>query len=149
MGNSKTVVPGRLTFRPVPLNEDGQCKGEHLHFKGVAREVYSYLKLLAANHGGFVFASVENIAQHTKDWKRKKQHSERQVKRILKMFREFKVLGPRQTRQLNGRTYQGWPVVEHVFWAENQGHICEFKHWLEYEDSFQQSKQQNVTALVT
>jgi len=104
------------------------------------------LKLLGANHGGFVFPSVKDITKHTtRKWKNKQSYCPRQVKRILKMFQQFGVLGERTTRKIHGRIYHGWQLVDHVFWAETQGHICELKTWLEYEESFQQYKQQNVT----
>lgn len=150
MSVTKTiVVPGRQTFRPVPLT-NGQCKGDHLHFRGAAREIYKYLRLLAQNHGGFIFASVENITAHTKNWKDQPfTYSTRQCKRILKMFRTLRILGERTTREVHGRIYHGWQFAEHNFWAETQGDICEFKRWLEYEDSFQSFSKQNVTQDVT
>jgi hypothetical protein len=142
-------LPGRSNFQPVVL-QSGQCKGDHLHFKGAAREVYKYLKLLAAKHGGFVFPSVDNIAAHTKNWKKEPfTYSPRECKRVLKLFRQFGILGDRTTRVIHGRTYRGWQFAEHVFWAEAQGDICELKRWLEYENSFQQYNRQNVTQDVT
>jgi hypothetical protein len=133
-----------FNYVPVSLN-NGVCPNAEHHFRGAAREVYSYLKLLAANHGGFVFAGIGNIAEHTKNWKDQPfQYSYRQCKRIIKAFRALGILSERQAVKIKGRTRRGWQFVDHVFWAESYGHYCDFKRWEEYEASYQQHKQHNV-----
>ena len=139
-------VPGRTTFVPVSL-KGGQCSGDHLHFRGAAKEVYSYMKLLAAkSKASLVYASLENISSRTKNWKtkNKRKYTVRHCKRIIHMFRELGVLGKYGSREIEGRTRRGWPFVGHAFWAEAQGDLCEFRRWVQYEDSFQGDRQQNV-----
>jgi hypothetical protein len=139
------------SFRPVWL-KDGQCPNEEWHFRGAAREVYSYLKLLAQNHGGFVFPSVRDIAENTKNWTRDKEpFSIGQCKRILRIFRELGILGKFETRLIHGRTYRGWQFGRHAFWAKSHGGICDFIHWESYESKHRKcmghnckSNQQNV-----
>ncbi|MGH9739813.1 MAG: hypothetical protein ACRD4X_14690 [Candidatus Acidiferrales bacterium] len=98
--------------------------------------MYSYLKLLAARHGGFVFASVDDIMRHTKKWsKGREPFSERQGKRILRMFRELHILGKYETRIIHGRKYRGWQFAHHEWWAESHGDFCDFKAWDEYESN--------------
>jgi hypothetical protein len=135
---------GNRSFVPVSL-KGGDCPGDKRHFRGAAREVYGYLKLLGARHGGFVFASVKDITKHTKNWKHQKQsYCYRQCKRILATFRALGVLSKRREVKIHGRTYRGWELVIHDWWAETHGDICDFKQWPEYEESFQKDKQQNV-----
>jgi hypothetical protein len=117
------------SFRPVPL-KNGRCPNDEWHFKGAAREVYSYLKLLGQNHGGFVFCSVGDIVRHTKRWSKKGQpYGESTVKRILAMFRQLGVIGSYETRKIHGRTYHGWQFGRHEFWAQTYGDFCDFKDW--------------------
>jgi hypothetical protein len=52
--------------------KDGKCPSAKQHFRGCAREVYGYLEKLAKHHGGFVFASIENIVQHTTKFKQQR-----------------------------------------------------------------------------
>ena len=142
------------SFVPVNL-QAGTCPNPKRHFRGAAREVYGYLTVLAARHGGFVFPSVRNIAAHTKCWRNKSsKYSERQVKRILRTFKSLGVLGQYETRTIHRRSYRGWQFGEHRLWAETLGDLCEFKYWSEYADSckgkcFQGFREQNVPADVT
>ena len=126
------------SFIPLWL-EDGKCPNDKRHFKGAAREVYGYLRFLAQRHGGFVFASVPNITKHTKIWadKNGKTFSQRQCERIIRAFRVLGILGARTTRTVHKRQYSGWQFHEHESWAESGGGMCEFKHWEEYESSYQ------------
>lgn len=121
-------------FRPVTLTH-GQCPNDEWHFRGAAREIYSYLKLLAANHGGFVFASVSDIARHTKQWRRgQRQASKSHCERILRIFRVLGILGEYETRVIHGRAYQGRQFnTVHKFWATAHDGICDFKYWKAYE----------------
>lgn len=129
------------SFVPVTLRA-GCCPNDEHHFRGAAREVYSYLKLLAANNGGFVFASIKNISGHTKKWREKSNHySLSECKKIIRALRGLRVLGKYETRVIRGRAYRGWQFADHVFWSENIGHICEFKFWSEYDESQLQSSQ--------
>lgn len=124
-----------LSFRPVTL-VGGQCPCDEWHFQGIARELYSYLKLLAANHGGFIFASVDDLVRHTKQWRKgQKRASKPQIERLLRIFRALHLLGDYETRQIHGRSYNGWqfnPV--HSFWATAHDGVCDFKFWAEYEN---------------
>lgn len=126
------------SFSPVWCKGE-QCLNDEYHFHGAAREVYSYLKLLALRHGGFVFASVGDITEHTKRWsKGRVPFSQSHCERILRMFRELGILGDRDTRTIHGRRYSGWQMASHVWWAESHGGICDFKHWGEFESKRRQ-----------
>lgn len=140
------------SFVPV-WEKQGACPNPEWHFRGAAREVYSYLKLLADKHGGFVFASVDDITRHTKRWSRLKEpFTKRHCERILRMFRELGVLSKRQTVKIHGRNRPGWQLVPHSFWTVNQGGLCEFVKWEAFEAERQhcmghakaQSLQENV-----
>jgi hypothetical protein len=149
------VTAGSRSFSPVWCK--GECPSDEYHFHGAAREIYSYLKVLAERHGGFVFPGISDITRHTKKWNKSRQpFSERQCKRILRMFRELKILGRRETRTIHGRRYKGWQMSKHSFWAELNGGICDFKHWGEFEPKLKacmghkhKSNQQNVPDCVT
>lgn len=135
----------------VPVSmRDGKCPSDEWHFRGATREVYSYLKLLAKRHGGFVFASVRDIAEHTKNWRKgQEQYSQRQCKRILRMFRELGVLGERCTRTIHNRLYHGRQFMGHDWWAESCGDICDFRRWEKYESQHQEFMGHYVTPVVT
>jgi hypothetical protein len=143
--NAKSSLPGRRHLTALGL-KDGQCPGDHWHFKGAAREVYKYLRLLATRHGGFVFPSVGNIAANTKNWRNQPMtYSYRQCSRIIRMFISIGILSVRKKVKIRGRTYEGWDFLGHRWWAEIQGDICEFKRWVEYEDKYSQRfKEQDV-----
>lgn len=124
------------SFRPVTLLPGGQCPNDEWHFQGAAREVYSYLKLLAARHGGFVFPSVDDIVRHTRQWSRgQKNFSKPQCERILRIFRELSILGDYETRVIHGRSYRGWQFGPHKFWSciRIGSDKCEFEMWELYE----------------
>jgi hypothetical protein len=127
-----------MSFKAV-WQENGICPGDKRHFKGAAREVYGYVRLLAKRHGGFVFATVPNITKHTKMWadKNGKSFSQAQCERILRAFRELGILGERCTRTIHHRKYSGWQFYEHDVWAESGGGMCEFKRWERYEKKYQ------------
>lgn len=120
-------------------HKNGECPCDRYHFHGAAREVYSYLKLLAQRHGGFVFASVGNITEHTKKWNRNRvPFSESHCKRVLRMFRRLGVISDRHVCLIKGRTYNGWQVLTHDRWAESYGGMCEFKEWDKFESTRKQ-----------
>jgi hypothetical protein len=122
-------------FVPV-LMHGGICPSDERHFRGAAREVYGYLKLLAVRHGGFVFPSIRDVAKHTKKWGSDREpFSIRQCKRILRSFRALGILGEYETRTIHGRAYRGWQMAGHRWWAEAHEDVCEFKRWDEYERS--------------
>ena len=130
-----THLSGRQTFVPLSL-KNGSCPGDHLHFRGAAREIYKYLRLLSTRHGGFVFPSIKNIAAHTKNWKKQPSpYSYKQCWRILKLFQKLGILSEYRAVVIRGRTYHGWQFADHHWWAETQGDICEFKYWVEYEEA--------------
>jgi hypothetical protein len=127
-----------MSFKPV-WHEGGKCPGDKRHFKGAAREVYGYIRLLAKRNDGFVFAKVPNITEHTKIWASKngKSFSQPQCERIMRAFRELGILSERCTRTIRHRTYHGWQFYEHDVWAESSGGMCEFKRWERYEKKYQ------------
>jgi hypothetical protein len=113
-----------------------ECPNPKWHFRGCAREVFSYLELIRSknNHGGFLFMRVADIIAHTKDWaKGRKPFSERQVKRVLAAFQLLGIIGKYETRMIKGRAVKGWQMASHHFWAETKGGQCDFKHWPDYE----------------
>lgn len=123
------------SFRPVKLVKL-ECPCAKYHFHGLAQCVYTYMEKLSANHGGFVFASVDDIVRHTKQWsKDEKPGSKRQVERILCIFRALHIIGDRDTRTIHGREYKGWQFAPHAFWAETQGGVCDFRFWPEYVEN--------------
>ena len=126
-----------MSFKPVWC-ENGKCPGDKRHFKGAAREVYGYLRLLAQRHGGFVFARVSDITRHTKMWadKNGKSFSKPQCERIMRIFRELGILGEYCTRKIHRRHYSGWQFFEHDLWAESSGGMCDFKRWERYEKMY-------------
>jgi hypothetical protein len=131
------------TFNPVWL-KDGKCPSDEYHFYGAAREIYSYLKLLAKKHGGFIFPGIKDIARHTKKWnKDRTPFSERQCKRIIRDFITLGILEKRVIRTPLNIPYSGWQFREHDSWAESGGGFCEFKDW-EHLTLAQEDKKQNV-----
>lgn len=119
----------RGSFRAV-FPRTGEAHSDESHFRGAAREVYSYLRLLAKHHGGFVFPTIQNISDHTKDYRHgQKPYSVRQCKRIIRMFQELGILGAYEGRVIRGHKYWGWQMADHDFWAEMVGGICDFRHW--------------------
>lgn len=123
-----------MTFKAV-WQENGKCPGDKRHFKGAAREVYGYIRLLAQRNGGFVVARVSDITKHTKKWadKNRKGFSERQCERILRAFEVLGILGKRCERTIHRRKYNGRQFYEHDSWTESSGGICEFIFWERYE----------------
>jgi hypothetical protein len=120
-------------FVPVSTT-GGVCPSDKRHFRGAAKEVYTYLKLLSKRHGGFVFASGKNIAAHTKKWRKgQKPYSPAQCERIIRTLRALKILGKREKRIIHGRAYSGMQMANHSFWAEMQGDICDFRYWNEVD----------------
>lgn len=129
----KTTRLGVNFLRPVWC-EDGRCPNDKSHFRGAAREVYTYLKLLAARNDGFVFATVRNITAHTKKWAdHGKPFSERHVRRILRTFQKLGILSTYESRMIKARNFFGWELYSHDDWAEIQGGLCEFKRWEPYQ----------------
>ncbi len=126
-----------MSFRAV-WHENGKCPGDKRHFKGAAREVYGYLRLLAQRLDGFVVASVSDITRHTKKWadKNGKGFSERQCERILRAFEVLGILGKRCERTIRRRKYYGRQFFEHDSWAESLGGMCEFQRWERYEKMY-------------
>jgi len=45
----------------------GCCSSDTAHFRGAARELYTYIKRLAENNHGFVFATAPDLARHAKN----------------------------------------------------------------------------------
>ena len=119
------------SFKPVRLVKL-ECPCAKYHFHGLARCVYTYLEKLAANHGGFVFASVDDIVRHTKRWSKETEGSKSQVERILRILRVLRILGDRETRTIHGREYEGWQFASHSFWATAQDGVCDFRFWAEF-----------------
>lgn len=131
-----------------------ECPNPKWHFRGCAREVFSYLELIRSknNHGGFLFMEVDDIVAHTKDWsKGGKPFTRRQVQRVLKAFRLLGIIGKYETRLIKGRAKSGWQMASHFFWAETKGGQCDFKHWEKFEPCQREvmNNQQDVTANVT
>lgn len=113
-----------------------KCPNPKWHFRGCAREVFSYLELIRSknNHGGFLFMEIADIVAHTKDWnKGGNTFSEIQVKRVLAAFRQLGIIGKYETRMIKGRAVRGWQMASHFFWAEAKGGVCDFKHWPDFE----------------
>lgn len=54
------------------------------------------------------------------------------------MLRELRIIGRYNTRTIHGRRYSGWQMASHGFWAESSGGICDFRHWVEFEEKHQQ-----------
>ena len=131
---SKSVSPVSSTWFV-----DGKCVHDEYHFHGAAREIYSYLKLFAGNHGGFVFMTVDDIVAHTKRWnKGRKPFTKRHCERILRMFRVLGVVGNYEIRKIRGRSVKGMQMGRHALWAESRGGICDFIHWEELESKSSQ-----------
>jgi hypothetical protein len=133
------------SYVPLSLDKDRKCPGDHMHFRGAAREIYKYLRLLACNHGGFVFPSLKDVAKHTKKWnKERTPFSERQTKRVIRDFIVLGILEKRSIRTPHGAPYSGWQFREHDSWAESGGGFCELKHWEQLQQG-QENKEQNGT----
>ena len=115
-------------YLPVWL-VDGRCVNHEYHFRGAAREIFSYLNLLAPKHDGFVFARVQNIVEHTKKWKREhRPFSARHCKRILAEFKQLGILGPHEVRNVKGVGLRaGWQLHPHDAYMLKEGGLCEFR----------------------
>jgi hypothetical protein len=129
------------SFSPVSSTwfVDGKCVHDEYHFHGAAREIYSYLRLFAKNHGGFVFMTVDDIVEHTRKWnKGGKPFTKRHCERILRVFRELGVVGNYEIRIIRGRAIKGMQLGRHEFWAKSCGDTCDFTHWCDYESKASQ-----------
>jgi len=113
--------------------KNGKCPGAAGHFRGCAREVYGYLAMLAARNDGFVFAGLENIADHTKKWAAAvgfgDHFSVRHCQRILRDFRNLKVIGARTKREIRKCLVEGIQLYPHASWTEHCGDRCELRFW--------------------
>ena len=113
-----------------------KCPNPKWHFRGCAREVFSYLELIRSknNYGGFLFMRIADIVAHTKDYGHgRRPYSIQQVKRVLAVFQQLCIIGKYETRMIKGRAVKGWQMASHHFWAETKGGQCDFKHWPEFE----------------
>ena len=126
-------------FRDTSLRKqkDGTLAcSESGHFRGCAREVYRYMKLLARNHGGFVFASISNIAKHAKKWhtatrfvsqKERPLYSKREVERVITALIKAGVLEPKTYRTVHRRRRAGWQMRPHSDWTKIVADTCCFR----------------------
>jgi len=73
-------------------------------------------------------------------------YSLRECKRVMRIFREFGILGKSCVRKIHGRRYQGWQFYPHENWAESGGGLCELKHWERYDLKSQQFMHNDGTA---
>ena len=91
---------------------------------------------------------VADIIKHTKDWaKGGRPFSERQVKRVLRVFQDLGILGKYETRIIKGRAVSGWQMAQHAHWAEASGGLCDFTYWREYEPN-QRTYQDNQRVVI-
>lgn len=111
MSKHTKVVRG-IKFDPVKLRGGEECSWRK-HFRGLLRDVVSYLDLLANNDPErFVFARVEDIIKHTQKLK-DTPYNRRQVEYALAYLRSQWIVSGIVTRLRFGVWHEGRIVTPH------------------------------------